>query len=69
MFEWERLDRADPVYQPAIPSDAAFSFPDIVPQPQFTSLSPADKESTQVAMRTPGRSKARPSVRGTQEAN
>ena len=56
-------------WRPAIPSSAAFPFPDIVHQPQFTSLSPTNEESTQVTMRTPGRSKARPIVRGTQEAN
>ena len=48
MFEWERLNREDPFSQPAIPTDAAFLFSDIVPQPQSTSLSPADNEFTQV---------------------
>ena len=53
------------------PSAKAFPFPDIVPQPKFTNLTPADGESTQTqtAIPLPGRSKSRPIVRGTQEAN
>ena len=51
------------------PSAEAFPFPDIVPQAKLTSVTPADKEPTQTAMNFPGRSKSRPIVRGTQEAN
>lgn len=51
---------------PAIPSGAAFPFPDIVPQPQFTSLDATISGPTQVAIRAP---KSRPIVKGTKEAN
>ena len=50
------------------PSAEAFPFPDIVPQPNFTSVTLAEGESTKIAMPLPGR-KSRPIVKGTQEAN
>ena len=51
---------------PPIPSGAAFPFPDIIPQPEFTGLDPANAGSTQVTVRAP---KAHPIVRGTKESN
>ncbi|KAM0799491.1 hypothetical protein BDR22DRAFT_890382 [Usnea florida] len=51
------------------PSAEAFPFPDIVPQHDFTSVTPADGESTQMAMPLLVRSKNRPIVKGTQAAN
>ena len=51
---------------PPIPSGAAFPFPDIVPQAQFTGSDPTNSGPTQVAIRA---SKARPIVKGTKEAN
>lgn len=51
---------------PPIPTDAAYPFPDIVPQPHFVGLDTANTESTQVAIRAP---KSRPIVKGTKEAN
>ena len=50
------------------PSAKAFPFPDIVPQPNSTSVTLANGESTKTAMPLPGRS-SRPIVKGTQEAN
>ena len=52
-----------------VPSGAAFPFPDIAPQPQFTGSDSANGGSTEVAIRMPGKPKARPIVRGTKEAN
>lgn len=56
---------------PQLPSGSALAFPDIAPQPQpqFTNLTPASGGSTQIAVRPPGRSKGRPIVKGTREAN
>ena len=51
------------------PSAEAFPFPDIVSQPDFTSVTPADAESTQIAMPLLVRSKNRPIVKGTKAAN
>lgn len=54
------------------PSAEAFPFPDIVPQPNFTSVTLADGESTQPtqpAMPLLGGPKSRPIIKGTQGAN
>ena len=51
------------------PSAEAFPFPDIIPQPNFTSVTLADGESTQTAMPLLGGPNSRPIVKGTQEAN
>ena len=54
---------------PELPSHATIPFPEIAPLPQFTSPTSADRTTTEVAIRAPGRSKSRPIVRGTPEAN
>ena len=51
------------------PSAEAFPFPDIIPQPSFTSVTLADGKSTKTAMPLLGGPNSRPIVKGTQGAN
>ena len=51
------------------PSAEAFPFPDIIPQPNFTSVTLANGESTQTTMPLLGGPNSRPIVKGTQGAN
>lgn len=50
---------------PQLPAGAGIPLPDILPHPELTNLNAANKGSTDLTIRNPGRPKARPIIKGT----